>query len=45
MSAEWAEFAKYFADGIPYGEYICSVFIIALCAVGVIIARRAYNKL
>lgn len=45
MSAEWAAYSAYFAGGIPYGEYICSVFIIALCAIGVIVARRAYNKL
>lgn len=45
MSESWDLYASYFADGLPYGEYICSIFIIALCAIGVIVARRAYNKL
>lgn len=43
--SEWSQYAGYFADGIPYGEYICSIFIIGLCALGVIVARRMYNKL
>ena len=43
--SQWDLFAGYFAEGIPGGEYICSVFIIALCAIGVIYARKAYNKL
>lgn len=42
---QWDLYAAYFADGIPYGEYISSIFIIALCAIGVIYARKAYNKL
>ena len=43
--SEWELYSAYFAGGIPYGEYICSIFIIALCAIGVIYARKAYNKL
>lgn len=43
--SQWDLYAAYFADGIPYGEYISSIFIIALCAIGVIYARKAYNKL
>ena len=42
---QWDLYAGYFAGGIPYGEYICSAFIVALCAIGVIYARKAYNKL
>lgn len=42
--SQWDAFAGYFT-GIPYGEYICSAFIIALCAIGVIYARKAYSKL
>ncbi len=41
---QWALYSDYFT-GVPYGEYICSVFIIAICAIGVIYARKAYNKL
>lgn len=41
----WEQYATYFADGIPYGDVISSVFIVALCAVGLIIARRMYGEL
>lgn len=43
--SQWSQYAEYFVDGMPYGDIICSIFIIALCAVGVIVARKAYNKL
>lgn len=43
--SEWSQYAGYFADGIPYGDIICSIFIIGLCALGVIVARRMYSKL
>ena len=45
MSGQWEAYSTYFADGLPYGEIICSIFIIGLCALGVIVARRMYSKL
>lgn len=41
----WDQYAAYFADGIPYGDIISAVFIIGLCALGLIYARTLYKKL
>lgn len=41
----WEQYATYFADGIPYGDIISSVFIVALCAIGLFVAKRMYSEL
>ncbi len=41
----WEQYATYFADGIPYGDIISSVFIVALCVIGLIVAKRMYSEL
>lgn len=42
--SQWAAYADYFG-GIPYGEYISTVFIFALCTIGLIKARQIYKEL
>ncbi len=41
----WDLYAGYFADGIPYGDIISTVFIIGLCTIGLLVARKMYNDL
>lgn len=41
----WDLYAGYFADGIPYGDIISTVFIIALCTIGLLKARSMYKEL
>lgn len=43
--SNWDAYAGHFADGMPAGEIISTVFIVALCAFGVIIARWMYKQL
>ncbi len=43
--SDWSEYAAYFADGIPAGDIVSSVFIVGLCTLGVIVARWMYNQL
>ncbi len=42
---DWSGYTDYFADGIPGGEIVCTLFIIGLCALGVIVARWMYKQL
>ncbi len=41
----WEDYASFFADGIPYGDIISSVFIVALCTFAVLKARQLYKQL
>lgn len=43
--SQWDTYASYFVDGIPYGEYISTIFIIGLCAFALWKARRMYSEL
>ncbi|MDC7950954.1 hypothetical protein PAA26_02530 [Methanomassiliicoccaceae archaeon COG_1] len=43
--SDWSSYADYFADGMPFGEVISTIFIIGLCTLGVIVARWMYNQL
>ncbi|MGI6009606.1 MAG: hypothetical protein ACOX8X_05775 [Methanomethylophilus sp.] len=43
--SNWDVYAEHFADGMPAGDIVSSVFIIALCALGVIVARWMYKQL
>lgn len=44
-SSQWDAYADYFANGIPYGAIISSVFIVALCAYATWKARKLYKEL
>jgi hypothetical protein len=41
---QWAAYTTYF-EGIPYGEYISTIFIFALCTIGLLKARQIYREL
>jgi hypothetical protein len=43
--SSWELFSSYFANGIPYGEYISIALIIGLCAFGLYKAKRIYKEL
>lgn len=43
--SQWDLYASFFVDGIPYGEYISTIFIFALCAIGLIKARQMFKEL
>ncbi len=43
--SEWEAFDAFFADGIPYGSIICTVFIIGLCAYGLIKSRKIFREI
>lgn len=41
----WDAYAAFFVDGIPYGDIISTVFIVGLCALGLLVAKRMYKQL
>jgi len=41
----WEIYASYFADGIPFGEYISTGLILILCAYGLYKARKIYEEM
>lgn len=43
--SDWSQYAASFADGMPAGDIVSSVFIVGLCAFGLFVARWMYNQL
>lgn len=43
--SSWDLYASWFDAGIPGGEYISTIFIIGLCTLGLLVARRMYKDL
>ncbi len=41
----WEIYSQYFVDGIPYGAYISTALIIALCAYGLYKAKKIYKEI
>lgn len=42
--SQWDAYAAFF-NGVPYGEYISTIFILGLCAIGLIKARKMFKEL
>ncbi len=45
MMGQWEAFESFFDNGIPYGAYICTAFIIGLCAYGLIKSRKIFREI
>ncbi len=45
MAGTWEAFDAFFQSGIPYGSYICTGFIILLCAYGLIKSRKIFKEI